>query len=279
MRRDEYLSKKRTEEIVKIPKDILNEVVNQWNAAGLNHNKLLDEKGNWYLEEQYWYDAEKTNKAFSDMCEFWRKKLNWGMNPQKKRWYNRSEASGFLFEQYLFYCVKQDKAVSRNKVIFRENGKTYKDAQVYFGWKDSTKEWRRKLFLRAFAATILDEVLFYKQDIISPYCIENGISGFDKWFLHKCEVASLHPFCPKEHPRPYLVFGKNKGQCKHYKLTEIDNVDGIPMYECNATLEKERELRKKEKMTKKQQFYEELQAVIFFALLGALYFFAVSIIL
>lgn len=271
MRRDEFLKKRKAEEANKIPKDILYEVANQWSAAGFKHDELLDENNNWYLEEKDWYEAERENKAFSDMQEFCMNKLNYCINAKKRRWYNRSEAAGFLFEQYLFNSVKQDKAVQKNNVVFtNENGRTFKNAQVFDGWKDSTKNEKRRLFIRAVAATIMNVV--WRQ-----WYAKLEEKDFSEWFLDKCNCDFV--LRQKTKPHPYMIFGDTPGQSKHYKLTRVADKNGIPTYECQATLDRERERWGQERSGKFKRFISEAFAYAAFILIFSLFIYAILAII
>ena len=204
-----------------------------WNRFNI---RLLDENKNWYIPEAHWIEAERSNRAFSDMCEFWRKKLNWGINAEKQRWYNRSEAAGILFEQYLFYCVKQDKPINNNVVTFPDgNRKPLNNAQVFDGWKESTKSEKRQLFLRAFAATIMDVVLIFREQAVFMDEEDNPQAVFDKWFAKRCQRESA--FKRKSKPHPYMVFGTEPGRSKHYKLKCIGEDGGVPVYESLQTIQ------------------------------------------
>lgn len=271
MRRDEYLNKLESEKANSIPKSIFSEVCTQWEKAGFDYKTLTDENGNWFIKESDWYEAERTNKAFSDMQGFCRKKLNWCINAEKHRWYNRSEAAGILFEQYLFYSVKQDRPVPKNIVTFpNEDGRTFKNAQVFDGWKESTKKEKRSLFLNAVAATIMDEVNFYHKEV--------GISGsFIEWFDEECS----HCFVLKKKgkPHPYMVFGDVPGQSKHYKLTRVADTNGVPTYECQATLEKENKRKNEEHSEKIKRFFNEVLLYVVFIAILSLFVYAILAII
>ena len=201
MRRDEFLKKRKAEEANKIPKDILYEVANQWSAAGFKHDELLDENNNWYLEDAPTaLDASEVNSIFKKMCDFWRRELNYGINALEKRWYNKDEAY-ILAEQFINKCVEQD-CFPKNTIISFSNqsNRTIKGAIVVDGWTKKTLSRSKRLFSKALAATILDDILYWYNELRIKY------DSYDKWHNEQIEKAQ-DPFLSYMRPQPYFYDG------------------------------------------------------------------------
>lgn len=231
MRRDEYLKqqKKNNADLIQPRNRVC--FYEQLKSAGLNPDEYIDDKGNWYVSvAKDHYTAKKSNKSFSDAQEFWRKHLNWGINSGKRRWFNKSEASGYLFEQYMRYCVKQNKLVEKSVVRFTKSDMTVKNGKVFSGWDEYTIEARKKTFVKALAATILANIKVSNSELLGAEYQATGRTTFDDWLEN--QFNRPFTFKPKEMPRPYFIFAEKEGTCKHHKLTQVDTVDGIPHYEC-----------------------------------------------
>lgn len=161
MRKDEWLKRKYGDPYCFIEQPVLHIVTQQWVKSGFNPNLLLDEHNNWYIpplnKNLVEYEIQREQNLWWDLTEKYENNFNGGINPDTGTFFTKSDAEGWIAEQYMRRYVPfnlQDGVNIINKnipVIFRipicKN--------ILKGWGPELTKRIKEMSARALALTIL----------------------------------------------------------------------------------------------------------------------------